>query len=350
MTSRKLPISALLCALTLSAAATPALACIHAASLDAKARPVKTSAYQALIIPGQGVQHTFITAGIDASSPPVERLAWIIPVPATPKSVSTGDPGLFAELDRYVGLKHEAPRTRSRAPKGAKSAGMSTSAAVLMRLPESQAGPYRIQPLKATGEAGVKAMSLWLNKNRFAPLDTGILKHYAAQGWTFLAVSVSPAPGKKTITPGNLPPLHIVTARPADQLVYPTRILTAAGEAAVRITLLTPEPLSYSESKRVALTYGLSVAAGHYGSSVRSRCAKSVYTHNVSAIPNTAHLPAALKKSATPALVQWPNKTTASLTVLYEPNMRCIKASAKHGDLRVKLLNANNQPMRFGGS
>lgn len=349
MTSQKLIISALLCALTLGVAASPALACIHAASLDAKAKPVKTSAYQALLIPGEDVQHTFITAGIDASSPPVERLAWIIPVPVAPKSVSTGDPGLFAELDRYVGLKHEAPRKRSARSKNAKSAGMSASAAVLMRMPESQAGPYRIQPLKATGEAGVKAMSLWLNKNRFAPIDPGILKHYAAQGWTFLAVSVSPAPGKKTITPGNLPPLHIVTARTSGQLVYPTRILTAAGEAAVRITLLTPERLSYDESKRVALTHGLSVAAGHYGSSVKSRCSSSVYTHNVHTIPNTAHLPAALKKSASPALAQWPNKNTAALTVLYEPNMRCIKATASRGDLRVKLLNADNQPMRFGG-
>lgn len=341
-------LAALLCAMTLTSAASPALACIHAATLDAKAQPVKTSAYQALIIPSEGVQHTFVTAGIDASSPPVARLAWIIPVPAPPKSVGTGDPGLFGELDRYVGLKHEQPRMRARST-NAKSAGMSTSSAVFMRMPESKAGPYRIQPLKATGEAGVAAMRLWLNENKFAPIDSATLKHYAAQNWTFLAVSVTPAPGQKAISPGNLPPLHIVTTRPDNQLVYPTRILTVGGEAAVRITLLTPERLGYDESKRVATTYGLSVATTEHNRSIRSRCSKSVYTHDVSMNTPTANLPAALKKSATPAIARWTNKKQATLTVLYEPNMRCLRANAASGDLRVNLLNDEGKPMGFGG-
>ena len=197
-------------------------------------------------------EHLVVKIEYEADQP-LESLGLVMPVPAVPKDYGTVRPGLFQALHDWVGLAHRRPALRSRGAGG----GGGSSATPLRMLPSAEAGPYRIQPLQASGAAGVTALRTWMQDNDFAPIPAEALGYFAERNWTFLAVRVDPAEGAASLeASGALPPFRVTFE--SERIVYPLK-LEAQGTFPVRLYVVTEEPLPL-EAFRGATARGFEVA------------------------------------------------------------------------------------------
>ncbi len=221
------------CALSVS---DDARACMHPPGAFSP-RAVSQSGQHAIVLHDNGVEDLILKVDY-ATSEPLPSLGWVIPVPTAPSSYDTLAPGLFGDVDRFVGLTHEPlrrPRSRGR------SGGRSSSAALRM-LDAVSVGPYAIQPIQATGAAAASALGEWMEQNGFSPIAPSSLQYYVDREWTFLAIKISPADGEENLaTEGGLAPLKITFA--TEQPVYPLKFSTHQGAFAARLTLITRDAI-----------------------------------------------------------------------------------------------------------
>ena len=194
-------------------------ACLHAGGGGSTA-PVTQGGQQAIILRHDGVQDLILRVQYKVPDPAaMKHLGWVVPLPAVPSRYATASPDLFSEMDAAVKLvRRYLPRS---VRKGTKSAGGTRSAVRL--LPPAKAGPYRIQPIRATGAQAATALNVWMKKNGFKEIPTASLKYYTDRSWTFLAIRIDPAEGQKNLDAhGGLPPLHMTFK--SERVVYAGRM------------------------------------------------------------------------------------------------------------------------------
>jgi hypothetical protein len=250
---------------------------------------------QALIIHHEGHEDLVMAFEVSASAP-LSSLAWIIPVPSVPDSYGTASPNLLGAVAKWTSLRRVVTRRMNIRAKGrgASPAAASPTSQALQVLPTAEAGPYAIQPLKATGNAGVAALGKWMKDNGFVPLEKDKLSYYVERNWTFLAVRIQPADGAKAISDkGLLPPLRMRFA--SARAVYPLKLSTHQGVFPVRVDIVTKEPLPKGAFKG-AKKRGFEVA-GAKGAVYQSApgAAAGTLLSNVHAF-DTAKAPAELRK------------------------------------------------------
>ena len=289
--------------LVLMTSAAPASACIHGAGGGTSTTPVSQAGQQALVLHHNGVEDLIMR--IEYRGEALTHLGWVIPVPNVPTAYATAAPQLFEQLDEAVKLvRHDAPRSKSKSAGG----GSSSNSAVHL-LPPASAGPFRIQPIKATGAGAATALNQWMTANGFAAIPAAGLAYYVERGWTFLAVRVEPTAGKTTLSAsGGLPPLRITFKTP--RAVYPLKLSTHGGIFAARIYLLTDQAHP-DEAFEGARARGFEVVhRGRYLSTARhSRGTLRVRKHAFSA----HDAPAALR----PLLSERFGDKTVRLSVLF---------------------------------
>jgi hypothetical protein len=189
---------------------------------------------QAIILHRPGQEDLIISVGLrlEAGQNPPE-MAWLIPVPSQPQ-VQTADRALFDELDRLSApeiVYHTERRGGGLFPGFGDAAGPPLAVEVLER---KQVGVYDVAVL-AAGEGG--GLLAWLQDEGFSL--PGVLEPavaaYAAEGWTFVAMRLSP-----DVTPGEA-----IEAQPiwlsfqSEQIVYPMRLTAAHGQPlALRLYIL----------------------------------------------------------------------------------------------------------------
>jgi hypothetical protein len=293
----------------------PALsaACIHAYAPQPVA--VGQTKQTALLIHQDGVEDLIINVGYRAEAP-VERLAWVLPVPNVPTRYRTADSALFDELYSWVELQRKPPL-----PRGLRTLSTSSAQAVGLTVLDSvRTGPYQIQPLQATGDAGIAALTTWMTSNGFTPIPREQLSYYVERRWTFLAVRIDSV-SEKLDAEGGLPPLHVRFA--SEQAVYPLKLSTHMGEFPVRLYLVTKESLAPSDFE-TARAWGFHVAGARAGNlalspSISTRYRSSDYRVAVSQFQDK-DAPAALQeilKAIDPSSAQ-----TWHLRVLFAADFR----------------------------
>ena len=246
-------LSALLLGVALSASP-PANACLHAHSRWAPSDPQSESytlsqkGQHALIVHHDGREELIMAFAIEASAP-LSTLAWIVPVPAAPDHYDTTSTELFSAIAKWTALKRVVKwlplrqrRAKSKGGGGGGGASGRSNQSALRVLGSAQAGPYDIQPLQATGEAGVLALQGWMKTHGFVPLKREQLIYYVERHWTFLAIRLQAATDEKSISDkGLLPPLRL--SFPSERAVYPLKLSTHQGTFPVRVDIVTQEAL-----------------------------------------------------------------------------------------------------------
>ena len=200
-----------------------------------------------------------------ATSP--QSMAWVIPVPSTPTEYGVGKPSLFKSLARWFDVRRRPERSRGgRAKaKGPKARSKSARGGITLRA-KAHVGPFEIQPIEVEGKGAGDALNRWMTSNGFKALPSAQLEHYVKRGWTFLAVKILPAAGRRRMDrAGQLPPLRITFA--SKKIVYPLKLSTHMSTFSARATVITSKRLS-KRSVRSALDRGFEVigSAGYFSS------------------------------------------------------------------------------------
>lgn len=156
--------------------------------------------------------------------------AWVFPTPSRAE-VRLGDGAWFEQLDRLT-----RPRVVLRrdwwSGGGGDGAGAAPGGAVDV-LREQRLGPFQVATLAARDSG---ALAGWLDRNgyRLSPRLAGALQPYVRQGWTFVAVRLTP---RGRALDGELAPLRI--AFRSEEIVYPMRLSRlAATRQAVHLYVL----------------------------------------------------------------------------------------------------------------
>lgn len=244
------------CAALCVGAPSSARACVHAA--HAAATPVTQKGQRILVVHDGKAQTTVVQIDYEVGKG-LADLAMVLPVPSVPTRYETGDPKLFAALEAWVPLERQEPQPRARAA-GSKALLAAVEPPAIELLAPVKTGPYTIQPIKARGSAGAKAVNTWLTDNSYAPIPDEALGYYIDQEWAFLAVKTSPADGELAKT-GALPPLSF--SFPSDRIVVPLK-LEAQGVFPVRVYTVSPRVLSDEDfSGAMAKGFEVASAPGH---------------------------------------------------------------------------------------
>jgi hypothetical protein len=230
-----------------------ARACVHIGGVSGPER-ISQKGQHALALFDGSTEHLVLKIEYEAGEP-VSSLGLVVPVPAIPSSYGTAPGELFDELHQWLPLRVIRPRERSSG--GGEDNGRGRAQPMVLLEP-AQAGPYRIQPIQATGAAGVEALGAWMVDNDFQPIPPQALSYFAERGWTFLAVRVDAVEGTEHLeTRGGLPPFRV--SFETDRIVYPLK-LEAQGVFPVRLYVVTRTPLP-RDAFDGAIARGFSLAA-----------------------------------------------------------------------------------------
>ncbi len=251
-------------------------ACIHAAGTNAAGAstpvPITQKGHQGLIVWAGGQEELILKLEYESGGD-LSALGLVIPVPAVPSHYETAPNALFDELGDWVKLRRDRPQPRSRSRSmGVANGPQRPRRQSLVALPPAAAGPYRIQPMQAFGEAGVTALTEWMEEQHFAPIPREMLQYYIERGWTFLTVKIDPREGTALDRRGGLPPLRVRFA--AERALYPLK-LEAQGTFPLRLYLITREPLDRA-ALLGARDRGFEVAAGGSYSALGGRPARQL--------------------------------------------------------------------------
>lgn len=218
------------------AACAPALACIHPPKEYAGS--AQQGAQEAIVFWHQGreelvIKNDFrIVPGPGGELP--THLAWVVPVPSAPDHYSVEDVEIFRVL--FQAFEERIARDTRGGSKGLPNGGIE-------RLEAVSVGEYDVQPIRATGEEGARALSEWLAANGFGEIPEALSAWYVERGWVWLAIKVSAARGQESITRnGSLRPLRVSFATP--DIVYPVLFSGASGAFDVSLYLVTEERIA----------------------------------------------------------------------------------------------------------
>ncbi len=213
-------------------------ACLHAGRRAADPPvPVTQRGQQAIIVHHDGRQELILQVDFQAEVAP-PSLGWIIPLPSVPDRYETASTDLFEEIEAAAQLQWANVQCRSRGVGEQGVLSAPTPLDGLTLLEPASVGPYQIQPIQATGDAGVAALGTWMEDNGFMPITAEGLSYYTEREWTFLAIKVAPPEEQTMDSVGALPPLHI--SFPSEHLVYPLKLSTHMGIFPVTVYVLTP--------------------------------------------------------------------------------------------------------------
>ncbi len=159
------------------------------------------------------------------------HLAWVLPVPNVPDDYSVEDPEVFRALfeawDSSVLNQMKRELGEDPPPK-------EEDLEVLGRV---SVGEYEIQPIRARGEAGARALGDWLDANGFGRLPAENMAWYVERSWVWLAIRVSLAGGDSIVRNGSLRPLSIAFA--SEEVVYPVVVNRGQGAFDVNLYVVT---------------------------------------------------------------------------------------------------------------
>ncbi|WP_168210480.1 DUF2330 domain-containing protein [Persicimonas caeni] len=244
--------TALLVALVLTASffvPSSVSACLHAmretVAQGSKTTELTQRGQKALIYHDGEVEHLVMDVSY-ASDEPLEKLAWILPLPAVPTDYGTVDPGFIDEVHGFFNPRwvREKPLRRL----GLKSAGRGrggsrSTTKALELLPAQKTGPFEIQPIKVRGSLGQEKLQQWMVDNGFQRIPHQNLDYYITRKWMFLAIKALPAEGEQTLPKdGELPPLRV--SFPYERAVYPMKLSAGMGNPQVTLYVLQSEPFA----------------------------------------------------------------------------------------------------------
>lgn len=217
------------------------------------------TAQEALIFWSQGRQELVIKVDYrikpraGEGMPPY--LAWVIPLPSVPESYREESSALFSDMFRA--WQQHMPRENSKARP--LSDAVQGGIKLLKRV---TVGAYTIQPIKASGTAGAKALNKWLVDNGFGGVSASATRYYVKRGWVWLAIkatlpdqkgeSTDPFKGKRLRFDGDrgrgkggsVRPLRISFA--SKSIVYPLKFSGHQGVFDVNLYVVTEKVLDFS--------------------------------------------------------------------------------------------------------
>jgi len=181
---------------------------------------------------GMEVEHLLINATLEAAD--AERLGWIVPIPAASARVRVVHPDAFSVMAASARVAREAPGARS-PKKGAPARPVQAPPS----MPSVKIAGVNIDvhTFDVAGEDARKALEAWLSERGLDAPPEQTLTYYAERGWTYVAVDLTPEPGKKTITPGALPGLGLSFR--AKGPVFPINALRGHGDVDVTLYTMT---------------------------------------------------------------------------------------------------------------
>lgn len=203
---------------------------------------------QALAVWDGGQEDLFLRPTVVFEEAAPAEIAWVIPVPSVPSHYAE-DKGRALEdlVQRYRNLTR--PRSARNSPdNGADSVESLPEREPIELLEAKVAGDYTIQPIKAHGEAGAKALGEWLQTNGFGVVPAENMRYYVEREWVWLCVKAKPS-GRKA----KLAPLQITFATP--RVVYPLKFSTHQGTFALELFVVTKAPCP--DVAKQAKPYGL---------------------------------------------------------------------------------------------
>ena len=211
-------------------------ACLHSdKGVQSRGTWVKQTNQTALIL-FDGERQELILSADYYSEQPIKSLAWVLPIPALPTHYETASAALFPALNRWAKLKRIPWRSRAKSKSASKSTRRQRP---LIRLAEpAQVGPYKIQPIQASGVEAMTVLNEWMERHGFAALPEEGLKYYLERSWTFLAIKVDPSKGVEALSAkGGLQPLRV--RFPSKRVIFPLKFSTHMGEFSARVYLLS---------------------------------------------------------------------------------------------------------------
>lgn len=191
-----------------------------------------------------------------------DNAALIVPTP-TPATATSGDPGLFAELERLT-----APRIERG---GTGQSGLDEARAVPGGGPtvvaQVQLGPLEATTLTGGDSTGVRH---WLDSNGYTmrPEVVDQLDPYLKHGWSFVAMRLT---GDAPLS-GQLDPVRLDFT--SDKLVYPMR-MSAAAKDTQRVVIYT---LAQHRMQRTDADAGRQDVAVDYAGSIQGRTSDRALT------------------------------------------------------------------------
>lgn len=222
-----------------------AWACIHGP--DGYEGEFHQEGQQALAVWDGGQEDLFLRPTVVFEEDAPAEIAWVIPVPSVPSHYAEDkDRALEDLVQRYRDLTR--PRSNSKSFEDSPVDSADSRGRSIELLEEKVAGDYTIQPIKAHGEAGAKALGEWLRTNGFGVVPAENMRYYVEREWVWLCVKAKPS-GRKA----KLAPLQITFATP--RVVYPLKFSTHQGTFALELFVVTKAPCP--EVAKQAKPYGL---------------------------------------------------------------------------------------------
>jgi hypothetical protein len=171
----------------------------------------------------------------------IKELAWIVPTPSLPLSYGQVDDRCFRELDDLLPI-YKSVKTGGGlggfGGNGSADPNNKGQQRSLLAYPPQAAGDYTIQPLRAIGPDGVRALKDWLAKNGFVAMNDSALSYYGDHDWTFLAIKAN-LKGWKAGQRQTLAPLRI--SFPTNRIVFPMKM--ASGKINATLFVLSDAAL-----------------------------------------------------------------------------------------------------------
>ncbi|MBI4617188.1 MAG: DUF2330 domain-containing protein [Planctomycetes bacterium] len=165
------------------------------------------------------------------------HLAWVLPVPSEPSAYAVEDVEVFRDL--FAAWEEQfAENSKEELEEDGPPAGEE-----MELLKKVEVGEYEIQPIRARGEEGAKALGAWLSTNGFGEVPAENLAWYAGRGWVWLAVKVRLAQGEsELVRNGSLRPLSISFA--TDEIAYPVLVNAGQGTFDVNLYIVTEDEVA----------------------------------------------------------------------------------------------------------
>ncbi|MBI4617187.1 MAG: DUF2330 domain-containing protein [Planctomycetes bacterium] len=234
-------------------AAAPVLACIHVPKDYAGS--AEQGGQEAILLYNDGREHLIlkndfrIEPGAGGQLP--SHLAWVIPVPAVPDDYAVEDVEIFRSMfDAW-----QAWEKSLRNGQGAKGEDAVPRGGIEL-LDKVSVGEYEIQPIRASGTEGARALGEWLVANGFGEIPAENMAWYVERGWVWLAVDVRPGQGESTLVRnGSLRPLRISFA--SEAIVYPVLFSRGQGVFDISLYVVTEDAIPDVQAKVAAFGFEL---------------------------------------------------------------------------------------------
>ena len=198
-----------------------------------------------------------------------EYLAWVVPLPTAPDAYQEADPDIFPAM--FNAWQARLPKIRSDTPVDRGPRMIEKSVFELLK--KEIVGDYEIQPIKAKGVEGGKALNVWLETNGFSKVPEANMAYYINLDWVWLAIKGHPPKGETQLPlKGALRPLQMSFVTP--EIVYPLKFSSHQGVFNLSLYVITEKALPAIAGKKSLPEFKLQVAS--YGKFALPKIVKQV--------------------------------------------------------------------------